>query len=432
MITKLIRSNFALLFFLLLMIAKPGFSQISYFPPLTGSTWDQASFNDFPYDSTFTDSMYNYLESKNSRAFIVLHDGKIVAEKYFGTFTQDSFWYWASAGKSLSAFLIGQARDQGLIEVGLPASHYLGTGWTSCTSTQEEAIKVWHLLTMSSGLDGQVPDVDCTDPACLKYKGDPGTLWFYHNAPYLLTHDVLEAASGKTMQNFTTQNLSLKTGITGLWAGTLFVSKPRSAARFGLLMLNEGIWNGDTLLKDRVYFDSLTTSSQAMNPAYGMLFWLNGKDTLMVPQSTLRLPASLNPAAPSDMYAALGKNDQKIYVVPSEKLVVVRMGEDPGDGLLGPSSFDQTLWEHINRWRQVPTGIKKISSSTRIYPNPCDTKLVLPPAAQKIQVYTLQGKLADIEINGNEINTRPLENGLYILRFETDGQVISSRFQVMH
>ncbi|MBI1222031.1 MAG: serine hydrolase [Bacteroidetes bacterium] len=417
---------------LYILFLLPSQAQLSYFPPLVGNQWDQASFQDFPYDSSFTDSLYSYLENNKTKAFLVVYDGRIVKEKYFGNFTQDSFWYWASAGKTLVSFLYGVARDKGLVEVGLPISSYLGVGWSSCTPQQEAQIKVWHLLTMSSGLDGQVPDPDCTDPACLVYKGEPGTLWYYHNAAYYLTHHVLDSASGMSLQNFMTQNLSIKTGITGLWANTLFISKPRSAARFGMLMLNKGIWNGDTIVHDRVYLDSMTTSSQVMNPAYGLLTWLNGKDTIMLPQSTVRLALPLNAAAPSDMYAALGKNDQKIYVVPSQKLVIVRMGDDPGTGVLGPSSFDQLLWEHINRWRQMPSGIASIDAKIQVYPNPCNQILRIPEGIESIRVFDLQGKEYFPDRFGSEINTSSIANGIYLLQLQQDANLSSIRFQVQH
>ncbi|MCB0447174.1 MAG: serine hydrolase, partial [Gelidibacter sp.] len=59
---------------------------------------------------------------------------------------------------------------------------------------------------------------------------------------------------------------------------------------------------------------------------------------------------SLIPNAPNDMYAALGKNDQKIYVVPSKKLVVIRMGDvaNPENPTFGLSGFDDELWQKIN------------------------------------------------------------------------------------
>ena len=63
----------------------------------------------------------------------MLKDGKIAIEKYFGTFTKDSLWYWASAGKTLTAFLVGQAQENGLLSISDSTSKYLGSGWTGLT-----------------------------------------------------------------------------------------------------------------------------------------------------------------------------------------------------------------------------------------------------------------------------------------------------------
>lgn len=414
------------------LILQPIQAQISYFPPLTGNDWAMQSFQNFPYDTDYTDSLHAYLEAKGSKAFLVLHDGKIVDEKYFGTFTQDSFWYWASAGKSLTSFLMGQAVDQGLIRVDDKVSDHVGMAWTSCTPEQENKILVKHLLSLSTGLNGQVPDGDCTDPSCFQYKGDAGTLWYYHNATYYMNHEVLEAASGKTLQNFTTTNLSLKSGISGLWLNHVFFSKPRSAARFGLLMLNQGVWDGDSLLKSRDYFNSMTTPSQTMNPAYGRLFWLNGQDTIMIPQSTLRLPLTLNEEAPADMYCALGKNDQKIYLVPSQKLVIVRMGDDPGDGLLGPSSFDTELWRHINRWRQVPNGLENTNSAGSIYPNPCSHYLNLENEPDAVELFQINGSKVPVLRDGKRIDVSDLPNGIYFLQLTAGEKVSRYKIIVAH
>ena len=81
-----------------------------------------------------------------------------------------------------------------------------------------------------------------------------------------------------------------------------------------------------------------------LNPSYGYLTWLNGKSHHMLPTVQLSFAGPLAPNAPSDMYAALGKNDQKIYVSPSQKLVVIRMGDSAGNTQLALSGFDNELW----------------------------------------------------------------------------------------
>ena len=85
-------------------------SQSLYFPPLTGNVWDSINPTTLGYCQPRIDSLYNYLQAKDTKSFIILKDGKRVLEKYFGTYTKDSLWYWASASKSLSAFITGIAQ----------------------------------------------------------------------------------------------------------------------------------------------------------------------------------------------------------------------------------------------------------------------------------------------------------------------------------
>jgi CubicO group peptidase (beta-lactamase class C family) len=118
-------------------------------------------------------------------------------------------------------------------------------------------------------------------------------------------------------------------------------------ARFGLLMLNKGKWDQTTIISDTNYFKAQTNSSQNLNPSYGYLTWLNGKSSYMLPTTQFLFSGMLVPNAPADMYCALGKNDQKIYVVPSQKLVVIRMGETANQSMLALSSFDNELWGRL-------------------------------------------------------------------------------------
>jgi CubicO group peptidase (beta-lactamase class C family) len=177
------------------------------------------------------------------------------------------------------------------------------------------------------------------------------TRWSYHNGPYTLLEKVVEAATGTTYNNYFQQKIRNKIGMNGLWVklgfDNVYFSTPRSMARFGLLLLNKGKWNEESILSNTDFFDSQTNSSQNFNPSYGYLTWLNGKTHHMLPQSQVNFNGTLIPNAPPDTYAALGKNDQKIYVVPSENLVVIRMGESAGNVHLAASSFDNELWEKL-------------------------------------------------------------------------------------
>lgn len=319
-----------------------------YFPPLSGTEWAAQDPRPLGWNMTELDGLYQYLASKNTKAFIILKNGRIAVEYYFGTFRADSNWYWASAGKTLTAMLVGIAQQESLLNINNRSSQYLGTGWTSLPLAKENLITVRHQLTMTSGLDDGVPNNDCTLPSCLQYKSDAGSRWSYHNAPYTLLERVVENATGLSYNNYFQQKIRNRIGMNGLWIRTgdnnVYYSNPRSMARYGLLLLNRGKWNGTAILNDETYFNNMTTTSQSLNLSYGYLTWLNGKGSHMLPQTQFVFNGAMTPNAPADMYAALGKDDQKIYVVPSQQLVVIRMGESAGNVQLAVSSFDNELW----------------------------------------------------------------------------------------
>jgi CubicO group peptidase (beta-lactamase class C family) len=324
-------------------------NNVIYFPPITGTDWQTVTPASLNWDQTSLNDLYTYLQTKDTKAFIILKSGKIVTEKYFGTFTTDSLWYWASAGKTMTGFLLGIAQQEGLININNPTSKYLGTGWTSEPLAKENLITVRNQLTMTTGLDDGVPDADCTLPSCLVYKADAGTRWAYHNAAYTVLDQVVENASGLPYNTYFQQRIRDKIGMTGTWVKTpnsnnIYYSNARSMARFGLLLLNKGKWNTTPILADTNYFKSQTNTSQTLNLSYGYLTWLNGKASSMLPGTQIVFPVSIIPNAPADLYAALGKNDQKIYVVPSQQLVIIRLGNTAGGVTLASSDFDNELW----------------------------------------------------------------------------------------
>ena len=219
-------------------------AQSLYFPSTTGNTWETISPQNLGYCSDKIDSLYAFLDTNNTKAFILLKDGKIVLEKYFGTHTQNSLWQWASAGKTITSFMVGVAQQEGYLSINDTTASYLGKGWTNCTPEQEEKITILNQLNMTSGLDDGVTDPFCTDANCLIYKANPGSRWAYHNGPYTLLDGVIENATQQTLNSYTTLKLKNPTGITGAFVSVgynnVFFSNARSMARFGLLILNKG------------------------------------------------------------------------------------------------------------------------------------------------------------------------------------------------
>lgn len=113
------------------------------------------------------------------------------------------------------------------------------------------------------------------------------------------------------------------------------------------MALNKGKWNGAQIINE-TYFNQATNTSQNINLAYGYLWWLNGKASYHLPQTQLVFKGSIVPTAPNDMFMAWGKNDQKIYVIPSKKMVVIRMGEAADAETMAKSDYDETLWTKIS------------------------------------------------------------------------------------
>ncbi|WP_338812523.1 serine hydrolase [Bernardetia sp. Wsw4-3y2] len=379
-------------------------AQNLYFPPLVeteDNNWETTASSDLEWCDERIDSLYTFLEEKNTKGFIVLKDGKIVLEKYFGTFSQDSVWYWASAGKSMVATLVGIAQRSSLLDINKKTSTYLGEGWTSLTREQEDKITIRHQMTMTTGLN---PPTDagtntCYSPDCFTYRSEPDTYWYYYSAPYRLLQDVLDSATGKPINQYFAERVTRKTGITGAFLNYILFSKPRSMARFGLLILNKGKWENNPVLNDAMYFEQMTNTSQLLNPAYGYLWWLNGKDTYKLPSSDRVFEGSIIPNAPSDMIAALGANDQKIYVVPSQGLVVVRVGNSAeSDQLNAISSFDNQLWGRISNLScdsPVLTNEEEGKENMKIYPNPSNENyfLKIPNGRYEVAIRDALGKI---------------------------------------
>lgn len=425
------------LFLVLLLAGYRAQSQNPYFPPLNNNAfWDTLSPQSQGWCTDKIDSLYQFLEQENSKAFLVLKDGRMVLEKYFGSFTKDSVWYWASAGKTLTSFLVGKAREDGILALADSTSRFLGQGWTSEPPEKERKITIRHQLTMTSGLDDGVPDNHCTLDTCLRYLTDAGTRWAYHNAPYTLLEKVLEAASGQNINTYTQQKLKNQTGITGAWLSpdydNVFYSKPRSMARFGILVQNQCKWNGTPLLGDTAYIRQMTNTSQLLNLSYGYLWWLNGKSSFRVPGSQLVFPGSFAPDAPADMFAAIGKNGQILSIVPSQGLVVVRMG-NASNSIEVPFLLCNQIWQRLNKVICPATrvGAEQMGiPALQLFPNPVQQqlKIILSPSFQ-----TSKTRICIRDFTGKEVlraqwpagekeavlNTGLWKPGFYILTWQS-------------
>ncbi|MDD2829585.1 MAG: serine hydrolase [Sulfuricurvum sp.] len=325
------------------------YSESMYFPPIDGSVWETRTISNLDWNASAVQPLKDYLAEKHTKSFMILVNGRIVMEEYMNGHTNSDTWQWNSAGKTLVSSMSGIAQQEGLLNINNKASDYLGTGWTSEPLEKENLITLRHLLTMTSGINDEN---DLVVKRNLTYLADAGTRWSYSNVFQILM-DVVAASTNQGFETYFDAKLKNKIGMEGFWnygaIFTIYHSNTRSMARFGLLALNKGKWGNEQIINENYFNESITTS-QSINPSYGYLWWLNGKTSYMVPGGQTVFQGPLVPNAPSDMYSAMGAEDQRIYVIPSKKMVIIRMGDasDPANPSFALSGFDTALWDKIN------------------------------------------------------------------------------------
>lgn len=321
-----------------------------YFPPNNNNEWETLSIDQLGWNQNAVAPLKNFLQETGSRSFMILVNGRIVMEEYFNGQSANDSWEWNSAGKALVTAAVGVAQDEGLLSINDKVSNYLGNGWTSMPAGKEKLITLRHLLSMTSGIDDSKHRVT---KANLTYLADAETRWAYGNVFQTLM-DVVSAASGQSFDKFFNDKVRDKIGMDGYWNNglifTIYHSTARSMARFGLLALNKGKWEENKVIISENFFNESIHSSQEINPSYGYLWWLNGKSKYMIPGEQTIFNGALIRNAPADLYAAMGANDQRLYILPEQKIIILRMGEasDPDNPQFALSGFDAKLWEKIN------------------------------------------------------------------------------------
>jgi CubicO group peptidase (beta-lactamase class C family) len=299
-----------------------------------------------------------------SASILVLRGGRMVTEAYGAGGTPERVIEIASAGKSMVSILTGMAIDDGKIKgVEQNAAAFIPE-WRG---TAKEAITVRHLLTMTSGLDdkglalrnvaGDQAALNAGAPAAYP----PGTHWAYATALYHLMFHVVARAVGEPFEAYAQRRLLTPLGMSGTtWltnAGQGAQGKPvtnyytarctaRDLARFGLFAAAGGQWNGRRLVSES-YFRDATRPSQALNPAYGYLWWVNAQPG-RGPENAGPLRRQLGEGTPPDAFAALGAGGQDVMVVPSLDLVVVRQGTQ-FRGAAAPSALLSSVVASLKR-----------------------------------------------------------------------------------
>jgi CubicO group peptidase (beta-lactamase class C family) len=305
-------------------------------------------------DPAALQAVLDYAQGQKTTGFLVIRDGRTLVEKNWPVPEGEAkfkanFTYGAAPGgalfedvasqqKSFVSMLAGVAIDRRLIEVGRPVAAYLGAGWSKAAPDLEAKIRLIDVLTMSSGLKED-----------FTYAAPPGTVFLYNTPVYAVMKKVLASAARQPLEAITRDWLTAPAGMAetdwrrrpAVFADvgnpTGLVTTPRDVAKLGAIVLNGGrAATGRRIVSEPVLKAMFVPSPT--NPAYGRLWWLNGSAYAIMPLAR-RVDHALIPAAPADLVAALGALDRKLYVVPSRKLIVVRMGAAAPD-----KDFDQQLW----------------------------------------------------------------------------------------
>ena len=396
-------------------------SQEMYFPPIGDTTWQHVSFSELGWCEEKLDSLFEFLDANDTKAFIVLKNGRIAIEHYADGFFVDDNWYWASAGKTVTSTLVGIAQQEGKLTLADTSSTYLGKGWSSLTPEQEAKITVRHHLTMTSGLDDGTGDPYCTEPQCLVYKADAGTRWAYHNGPYTLLDKIIQNATGDGLNVYYDKKLKRTVGMNGLFIkdgfNNVLFTTPRAMARFGLLALNNFDWNGTAIITDKTFAHDATTRSQELNQSYGYLWWLNGQPTFMLPGLQFVFNGPLSTNEPPDAFNGLGKNDQIVSVVPSKGLVVIRLGNAANaNGPQVPTIFLNDMWGLMRNVMCEPTSIEMPNAERRM-PN---SNVGMANSGQRVasyQMYDVMGRMIESlpETNDLQAMSYNLSTGVYFV-----------------
>lgn len=279
-----------------------------------------------PLDWARIDSLVAAARRTNSDALVVLRDGKLVGEWYFGK--ERGLIQTMSATKSIVSMAIGRLLDTGAIRsIDQPVSDF----YPEWKQGRKQQITIRHLLNHTSGLQNVpnageeiYPAPDAIQLAlAAELSHDPGTHFSYNNKAVNLLGGIVERASGKPLDVYVRDAFldPLGIGPTSWYRDQAGVPHAMAGleidaldlARLGQLMLDRGVWKGERLLSEE-WIGLSTRPSQEFAPNAGLLWWLHG-----------------DPHGPVRAYSANGYRGQYIVVLPEERIVVVRQKRSNDD-----------------------------------------------------------------------------------------------------
>jgi CubicO group peptidase (beta-lactamase class C family) len=295
-------------------------------------------------DQTFTE--INPKVPVRTRAVVILHDGKLIAQRYAGRFNNQTPLLGWSMTKSVTNAMIGMMVLDGKLDIYKPAPII---EWKNDARAK---ITIDQLLRMSSGLAFVEDYASPSDATKMLFQekgagafaltknlaAEPDTVWSYSSG----TSNILQEIIRRQFPNhadylaFPHKRLFQKLGMTsavlepdasGTYVGSSFMyATAPDWAKFGQLYLQDGVWNGERILPEGWVAYSSTETPHS-DGTYAAHFWLAHND----------------PDFPKDGFMAQGFEGQTVAIIPSQKLVIVRLGLTHGDAVYDDATFVKSI-----------------------------------------------------------------------------------------
>lgn len=280
---------------------------------------------------------------QGARGVVVIHRGQLVAEGYRQEYTETSLFPSWSVAKSFTSALTGIAVREGLFAIDDPVPV---KAWQGENDGRSE-ITISHLLRMESGLDyteGEGGDNDNNEMLFGSGRMDmagyaankpllhqPGTHWNYATGTTNILSSIIRDSVGGDEQHYRdfihrelVDRLGMRSAVmefdpTGNFLGGIYLyATTRDYAKFGLLYLRDGVWEGKRILPEG-WVNFTRTPTLASDGKYGAQFWLDTRGT----RETL---TKRGRSYPQDMFLARGYGGQFIFIIPSKDLVIAYNG----------------------------------------------------------------------------------------------------------
>jgi len=301
-------------------------------------------------------------------------DGAPAIERCFGDTGPSDAADVGSIQKNVVCLAISVLVGRGELGIDQPMTTWLGRGWTQTTRAQEDAITLRHVMSMTTGLYED-----------LTFEADPGRVWTYNNHAYHLVKKALAELTGQTTQQLFDELVFGPLGmddsrwlnrdgdvLAGGWPVSALHTSARDLTRFGEAMLDRGRAVG----ADADFLAEATHTSQGLNASWGLFWWDFSAPSAIVlghrpgdivdplkPLGGIPIDRRIAPDAPPDTFGGIGYGDQRIYVVPSRRAVVVRLGGPTIVDGERPRPIDIELWRRLDLSSDTPTTTSREGTS---------------------------------------------------------------------